>query len=338
MARSMWTGTLSFGLVSVPVKLYTAVTGRTVHFHQLHSVNGGRIRQRRVCSIDGEEVPLQEIVKGYEIAPERYVVIDETDLAGLAPKSTQTIEIDDFVELEEIDPIYFDQPYYIVPDRGGMRPYRLLLAAMRSTGKIALARVVLRSRERLVAVHPHTDVLLMSTMNYADEINPTGELQELDGQEQAEVGERELDVARRLIESLAVPFEIDRYKDSYRDAVLELIERKAAGEEIVSEPQPAVEALQAPDLMSALEASLERARDRADEDGSANGKAKARKRAPGPSSKGAPGPSSKGAPKPGSKGAPKPGSKGAPKPGSKGAPEPGSKGAPKPSSKRARSS
>ena len=226
-------------------------------------------------------MPLQEIVKGYEIAPERYVVIDETDLAGLAPKSTQTIEIDDFVELEEIDPIYFDQPYYIVPDRGGMRPYRLLLAAMRSTGKVALARVVLRSRERLVAVHPHGDVLLMSTMNYADEINPTGELQELDGQEQAEVGERELDVARRLIESLAVPFEIDRYKDSYRDAVLELIERKAAGEEIVSEPQPAVEALQAPDLMSALEASLERARARADEDGSANGKAKARKRAPG---------------------------------------------------------
>jgi DNA end-binding protein Ku len=290
----MWKGTLSFGLVSVPVKLYTAVTGRTVHFHQLHGADGGRIRQRRVCSIDGEEVQLQDIVKGFEIAPERYVVVDDAELAGLAPKATQTIEIDDFVELEEIDPIYFDQPYYIVPDRGGARPYRLLLAAMRSTGKVALARVVLRSRERLVAVHPRGDVLLMSTMNYADEINPTGELQELDGQEQAEAGERELDVARRLIESLAVPFEIDRYKDGYREAVLELIERKAAGEEIVSEPQPAEEALQAPDLMSALEASLERARARADEDGRANGKAKARKRAPARSSKkGAPTPSSK---------------------------------------------
>jgi DNA end-binding protein Ku len=284
----MWRGTLSFGLVSVPVKLYTAVTGRTVHFHQLHGADGGRIRQRRVCSIDGEEVSLQEIVKGYEIAPERYVVIDDAELAALAPKATQTIEIDDFVELDEIDPIYFDQPYYIVPDRGGMRPYRLLLAAMRATGKVALARVVLRSRERLVAVHPYGDVLLMSTMNYADEINPTRELQELDEQDQAEVGERELDVARRLIESLAVPFEIDRYKDSYRDAVLELIERKAAGEEIVSEPQPAAETLQAPDLMSALEASLERARAGAGEDIRANGKPKKRKRAPAKSPKRAP--------------------------------------------------
>lgn len=313
----MWKGTLSFGLVSVPVKLYTAVTGRTVHFHQLHSADGGRIRQRRVCSIDGEEVPLQEIVKGYELAPERYVVIDDAELAALAPKATQTIEIDDFVELDEIDPIYFDQTYYIVPDRGGVRPYRLLLAAMRATGKIALARVVLRSRERLVAVHPRAEVLLMSTMNYADEINPTGELQELDGQEQAEVGERELDVAQRLIDSLAVPFEIDRYKDSYREAVLELIERKAAGEQIVSEPQPAVETLQAPDLMSALEASLERARASAGEDGRADGKPKARKRAPTPVSKG---------------------TKGTSAGGSKGTPAAGSKGTPKPSSKRARSS
>ncbi len=301
MPRSMWKGTLSFGLVSVPVKLYTAVTGRTVHFHQLHSADGGRIRQRRVCSIDGEEVPLQEIVKGYEIAPERYVVVDDAELAALAPKATQTIEIDDFVELDEIDPIYFDQPYYIVPDRGGMRPYRLLLAAMRATGKVALARVVLRSRERLVAVHPRDDVLLMSTMNYADEINPTGELQELDGQEQAEVGERELDIAQRLIESLAVPFEIDRYKDSYRDTVLGLIERKATGEEIVSEPQPAVETLQAPDLMSALEASLQRARARADEDGSADGKAKPRKRTAAKTPKRAPAKSPKRAPTSGSK-------------------------------------
>jgi DNA end-binding protein Ku len=336
MARSMWKGTLSFGLVSVPVKLYTAVTGRTVHFHQLHRGDGGRIRQRRVCSIDGEEVPLQEIVKGYEIAPERYVVIDDAELAGLAPKATQTIEIDDFVELEQIDPIYFDQPYYIVPDRGGARPYRLLVAAMRSTGKVALARVVLRSRERLVAVHPREDVLLMSTMNYADEINPTSALRELDGQEQAEVGERELDVARRLIESLVVPFEIDRYKDSYRDAVLELIERKATGEEIVSEPQPAAETPQAPDLMSALEASLERAR--AGEEVTANGKAKARKRTATRDSKDTPGGTSRRWPARDSKGTPAGSSKGTPAGSSKGTPAGSSQGTPKPGSKRARTS
>jgi DNA end-binding protein Ku len=294
MARSMWKGTLSFGLVSVPVKLYTAVSSRTVHFHQLHASDGGRIRQRRVCSLDGQEVSLEEIVKGYEIGSERYVVVDDAELAALAPEATQTIEIDDFVELDEIDPIYYDQPYYLVPDRGGARPYRLLLVAMRATGKVALARVVLRSRERLVAVHPRGDVLLMSTMNYADEVNPTGELQELEGQEQAEVGERELDVANRLIESLAVPFQIGRYKDSYREAVLELIERKAAGEEIVSEPPPAVEALKAPDLMSALEASLQRARTRDGSDGaSANGKAKPRKRAASKGSKDAPAPRAK---------------------------------------------
>jgi len=280
----MWKGTLSFGLVSVPVKLYSAVTSRSVHFNQLHGADGGRIRQKRVCSADGEEVPLEEIVKGYEIAPERYVVIEDAELATLTPKATQAIEIEDFVEFSEIEPVYFDQPYHVVPDRGGARAYRVLLAAMSETGKVAIARVVLRSRERLVAVHPRGDVMMMSTLNYADEINPASELSELSGLdvEREPVGERELDVARRLIESLAEPFEIGRYKDTYREAVLELIERKASGEEIVVEPRPAVQALQAPDLISALEASLQEARARSGRDGGAKGKAKARERAPAP--------------------------------------------------------
>ncbi|HYM45054.1 MAG TPA: Ku protein [Solirubrobacteraceae bacterium] len=281
MARSMWKGTLGFGLVSVPVKLYSAVTSRSVHFHQLHGADNGRIRQKRVCSADGEEVPFEEIVKGYEIAPERYVVVEDSELAALAPKATQTIEIEDFVEIGEIDRIYFDQPYYVVPDRGGARPYRLLLEAMLQTGKVAIARVVLRSRERLVAVHPHGDVLMMTTLSYADEINPTSELSELNGEQEA-VGERELEVARRLIESLAEPFEMGRYEDTYREAVLELIERKASGEEVVVEPGPAVQELEAPDLMSALQASLEKAQGRGGEGGRAKGKAKARKQAPAP--------------------------------------------------------
>jgi len=276
----MWMGTLNFGLVSMPVKLYSAVTSKSVHFNQLHGSDNARIQQKRVCSADGEEVPFEEIVKGYELAPERYVVIEDAELQALAPEATRTIEIEDFVEIDEIDHIYFDQPYYIVPNRGGARSYKLLLQAMRETDKVAIARVVLRSRERLVAVHPRGDVLMMTTLNYADEINPTSELRELNGEDKdAAVGERELDVARRLVESLAEPFDIGRYKDTYREAVLDLVDRKASGEEIVVEPRPAVETLQSPDLMGALQASLERARERGDGVG-ANGKAKARKKAP----------------------------------------------------------
>lgn len=278
----MWKGTLSFGLVSVPVKLYGAVTSKTVHFNQLHGADNGRIRQKRICSADGQEVALEDIVKGYEIAPERYVVVQDAELDTLRPEATHAIEIQDFVDVNEIEPIYFDQSYYVVPDKGGARSYQVLLEAMSETGKVAIARVVLRSRERVVAVHPRGEVLMMTTLNYGDEINPTSELSELGG-ESGQVGERELDVARRLIESLAEPFEIDRYKDTYRDAVLELIERKASGEEIAVEPGPAPpDSRKAPDLISALEASLQEARARGGENGRAKGKVKAGKRTSAP--------------------------------------------------------
>lgn len=260
----MWQGTLNFGLVSMPVKLYSAVTSKSVHFHQLHNADHARIQQKRVCSADGHEVPYEDIVKGYELAPERYVVIEDEELAAIAPEATQTIAIEDFAELAEIDRIYFDQPYYVVPGKGGAHSYRLLLQAMLETGKVAIAHVVLRSRERLVAVHPHGEVLMMTTLNYGDEINPTSELRELDDEAAAvAVTERELDVARQLVESLAESFEIDRYKDTYREAVLAVIERKAAGEEVAAEPRPAAKTTKAPDLMGALQASLQQARARA---------------------------------------------------------------------------
>jgi DNA end-binding protein Ku len=274
----MWMGTLSFGLVSMPVKLYAAITSRNVHFNQLHRADHARIQQRRICSADGEEVPYEEVVKGYELAPERYVVVEEAELQALAPEATRTIAIEDFVEIEEIDRVYFDQPYFIVPNRGGVRSYKLLHRAMAETGKVAVARVVLRSRERLVAVHPREEVLMMTTLHYADELNPTSELGELDEEREASVVERELDVARRLVQSLAEPFDIGRYRDTYRESVLDLIERKAGGEEVVVEPPPAVEATRTPDLMGALQASLERARatrgDRADGDGAGRKSAK----------------------------------------------------------------
>lgn len=248
-------GTLSFGLVSVPVKLYSAVTRKTVHFHQIHTLDSGRIHQKHVCSLDGEEIPLSEIVKGYEIAPDRYVPVEASELAALEPLFTRTIQVEDFVALEEIDPIYFDHPYHLVPGRGGAHPYRLLLNAMRDTGKIAVGRIVMRSKERLVAIRPRGDALLMLTMSYADEVNPTTGLRELEGLE-GELDEQELEVARRLVASIAEPFDIDKYQDAFREAVLDLIDRKAAGEplQMGADPEPPPDS---PDLMKALEASLE---------------------------------------------------------------------------------
>jgi DNA end-binding protein Ku len=255
MPRTMWMGTLSFGLVSVPVKLYSAVTRKTVHFHQIHTLDNGRIHQKHVCSLDGEEIPLSEIVKGYEIAPDRYVPVEASELAALEPLFTRTIQVEDFVALEEIDPIYFDHPYHVVPGPGGAHPYRLLLHAMKDTGKIAIGRIVMRSKERLVAIRPRENALLMLTMSYADEVNPTTGLRELEGLE-GELDEQELDVARRLVASIAEPFDIDKYQDTFREAVLDLIDRKAAGEplQLGAEPERPPDS---PDLMKALEASLE---------------------------------------------------------------------------------
>ena len=189
--RSMWMGMLNFGLVSMPVKLYSAVSSKTVHFKHLHASDHSRVYTKRFCPVDEEEVAFDELVRGYEIAPERYVVIEDDELAALAPEFTRTIEIEDFVELEEIDRIYLDQSYYVVPNKGGARSYRLLQQAMTETGKVAIARVVLRSRERLVAIRPREDALLMTTMNFGDEVQPISELREL-GDFDMQVGEREL--------------------------------------------------------------------------------------------------------------------------------------------------
>jgi DNA end-binding protein Ku len=258
----MWMGTLTFGLVSVPVKLYSAVVHRKVQFHQLHRADHARIYTKRICPVDETEVSYEDIVKGYEIAPERYVVIEPEELAAIEPAFTRTIDIEDFVQFEDIDPIYFEQPYIVVPNKGGARSYRLLLEAMRDTGKVAVARVVLRSRERLVAIRPRGDALLMTTMNFADEIQSPQSLRELEDAENTPIAEKELAVARRLVESIAESFDITKYHDTYREALLELIDRKASGEEIVAEPADKREPTATPDLMGALQASLEDVRKR----------------------------------------------------------------------------
>ena len=173
-------GTLNFGLVSMPVKLYSAVTKRTVRFNQIHSLDNGRIHQKHVCELDGEEVPASEVVKGFQIAPDHYIPVEAHELAALEPLFTRTIEIEDFVELSQIDPVFYDHPYHLVPGMGGAHSYRLLLQAMSDTGKVAIGRIVLRSKERLVAICPREGALMMLTMNFADEVNPTTGLRELE--------------------------------------------------------------------------------------------------------------------------------------------------------------
>jgi DNA end-binding protein Ku len=269
MPRAMWTGAISFGMVSVPVKLYSALDRKTVRFHQLSSRSGVRITQKRVDPQSGEEVPYEEIVKGYEITPERYVVIEPAELDALAPQKSRTIEIEEFVELAQIDPVYYDHPYYLAPGPGGAKPYRLLHEAMREAGKVAIARVVIRSRESLVAIRPMGEALEMATMIFADEVTPPERLEEISDTKQVKTTKRELEIAIQLIDSLAAKFEPQKYHDTYREEVLDLIERKAQGQEIAVQPAPEEVTAPAPDLMSALKASLDAVRARDGGDGGA---------------------------------------------------------------------
>ena len=276
MPRAIWTGAISFGMVTVPVRLFSAVNRKTVRFHQLSRNTGARILQRRVDSVTSEEIPYEEIVKGYELAPDRYVVVEPAELDALAPEKTRSIEIEDFVELAQIDPIFYDHPYYLAPGQGGAKPYWLLVQTMRETEKVAIARVVIRSKEQLVALRAMDGVLEMATMLFADEVIDPERIEDMPSASEIKTNKRELEIARQLVESLAGDFEPEKYHDSYREQVLELIERKAQGEEIAVQP-PEEEVPEAvPDLMSALKASLEAVRAQAGPDG-ADGEAPAKK-------------------------------------------------------------
>jgi DNA end-binding protein Ku len=255
MARAIWSGAISFGLVNVPVKLYSATSPKSVRFHQLSSKTGARIRQKRVDPTTDEEVPYEDIVKGYEITPDRYVLISTEELEALDPKATRTIDIEEFVDLADIDPLYYDHSYYLAPAAGGAKAYRLLVDAMRESGKVGIGRVVLRSKQQLCALRPTGEALTLSTMLFGDEVLSPDRLDELESVNEAEASERELSMAQQLIDSLSSDFEPDKYHDEYRERVLNLIERKAAGEEIAIQPE-AEEPAAAPDLMAALEASL----------------------------------------------------------------------------------
>jgi DNA end-binding protein Ku len=268
MPRSIWSGAISFGLINVPIKLYSAVSRKTVRFHQLNEKTGNRIQQKRVDSSTGEEVSFDDIVKGYELTKDSYVVIKPDELDALDPEKTRTVEIEDFVDLADIDPIYYDHPYYLVPAKGAEKAYGLLLGAMEEAGKVAIARVVIRSKEQLVAIRPAGELLMMETMIFHDEVVPPEQLDELPDAKDLKATERELKMAQQLIDSLSTDFEPDRYRDEYREKVLELVERKAQGEEIAVQAE-APEPAKVPDLMAALEASLAAVRD---QDAKGNGK------------------------------------------------------------------
>jgi DNA end-binding protein Ku len=256
--RPIWSGAISFGLVNVPVKLYSATSSKDVRFHQLDGKSKSRIKQKRVSVATGEEVPYEDLIKAYEIAPDNYVTITPEELDTLEAKATKTIDIEDFVDLDQIDPVYYERPYYLVPDKGGQKAYALLRNAMRETNKVGIARVVLRTKQYLAAIRPKDDALVMETMLFADEVNPLDEL-DLPGPD-VDVTDREEKMARSLIDSLTTEFEPDKYKDEYRERVLKLIEQKASGHEIVVE-ESAEEAPRVVDLMAALEASLAAVKD-----------------------------------------------------------------------------
>jgi DNA end-binding protein Ku len=253
MPRAIWSGAISFGLVSVPVKLYPAIAQKDVAFHQLDESSGARIKYKRVSSKSGREVPYEKIVKGYETGKGHYVVVKPEELESLDPKTTHTIDIEDFVDLEEIDPIFFEHTYYLAPGPGGAKAYRLLLEALKDSSKVAIGKVVIRTKQYLAAIRPYDDILALETMYFPDEIRPAQDLKP----ERTRITDKELKMARQLIESMSASFDPDKYHDEYRERVLDLVRKKAKKPEYTVEETAAEEPAAVTDLMEALRQSVE---------------------------------------------------------------------------------
>ncbi len=279
MPRPTWSGSISFGLVNVPVKAYTAVRDHTLHFHQLDKKTGARVEYRKVSSKSGRELDADDIEKGYEVSKGRYVVVDEDEFEELRPRSTRTIDVTDFVELAAIDPIYYEKTYWLGTDgEGASRAYRLLLAAMEKTQRVAIGSVVMRTKQYLAAIRPVDGALAMSTMRFGVEVVPRSEI---DGIPPAHVkpSDNELRLAIQIIEGLASEWDPRRYHDTYTEQMQELIEAKAKGKEVTLEPE-AEPPSNVIDLMEALKASVEqhRSRGRAKPTGKSTTKKKAAKK------------------------------------------------------------
>jgi DNA end-binding protein Ku len=255
--RSIWKGEFSFGLVTIPVKLYSATEERDVSFHQVHREDGGRIRYKRVCQIDGEDVQYSDIAKGYELSSGEVVVLTDDDFADLPLSTSRTIDVLEFVPLEQVDPIYFSRSYYLEPDGTGAKPYVLLREALEGSGRVALVKVALRQRESLATLRVRDGVFVLAMMLWPDEVREAA-FGFLD--EDVDVRPQELQMAQSLIDSLSGDFQPEQYSDNYREALQALIEAKVAGKEVVQPEQPAAESGTVVDLMAALRASVEAAR------------------------------------------------------------------------------
>ena len=258
MPRAIWKGAVSFGMVSIPIKLYTATEEKDVAFHLLHKKDGARIKTQRFCPEDDAVVEWNDVVRGYEMAPDEYVIMEPEDFEKVPVDTTHTIEITDFVPRDQIDPIYYQKTYYLEPEKTGGKPFALLREVLNDEKLVALAKVTLRQKEQLCTLRLSGNTIVLETMLYADEIRSAGDLDIPD----VEIGERELKMAKSLVEMLTGDFEPEKYHDNYREALLELIERKAEGQEI-KRPKPV--AGKVTDLMEALRQSIESARqDRGD--------------------------------------------------------------------------
>jgi Ku protein len=264
--RSIWKGAISFGLVTIPVKLYSATEQRDVAFHQVHREDGGRIKYKRVCTVDGEEVAYSDIAKGYELPGGEMVILTDEDFADLPLSSSRRIDVLQFVENEEVDPIYFAKSYYLEPDQQGAKPYVLLRDALESSGQVAIVKIALRQRESLATLRVREGVFVLETMLWPDEVR-TPDFPFLD--EDIEVRKQELSMATSLIESMEGEFDPSEHKDAYREALQAVIDAKVEGKEVA---RPSEEAAEEPaaDLLSALRASVEAAKkSRGEKDGKA---------------------------------------------------------------------
>ncbi len=259
MPRPVWNGTISFGLVAIPVKLYHAVSKKNVSFNQLDDRTMSRIKLKKVSADTGDDVPDEHIVKGYEYTKGQYIVVDPDELEPFIPSATHSIDLEEFVDLTEIDPVFFDSPYIVAPDKTP-KPYALLARAMEDSGKVAIGRFVMRNKQYVAAIRAVDGRLMLSTMVFADEVVSPAGIDELETLDSIEVTDREAKMAEALVESLAASFEPDKYRDSYREQVLDLIQKKAAGEEFET-PVAAKAAPQVVDLMAALEASVKAAKE-----------------------------------------------------------------------------
>jgi DNA end-binding protein Ku len=248
-------------LVNIPIKLYTAVSRKNVTFNQIDTRTSSRVKQKRVSEADGNEVPYDAMAKGYQLPGGQYVIVTEDELASLDPEASRTVEIEEFVDLADIDPVFYDTAYVVAPDKATIKPYALLTRAMEDSGKVGIARFVMRTKQYLAAVRPVDGMLMMSTMVYADEVNNPAEINELASLDGVDVSERELAMATALIESLSTKWEPEKFSDTHRERVLDLIEQKASGADDITVAPAAESPEKVVDLMAALEASVAAAKD-----------------------------------------------------------------------------